>query len=382
MSANTQSVGSGTTPPWIEKEVEAFEALLVSEKKAKSTVKKYLKTLRRFLIFVGKPASQLTNNEMMAWKVDLAERYDENNSMIPEIAAVNRYLEGVADRKNLTVKQVKRVEKDIVCLTEAEVKAILDEVRKTRVGTEGYTEGFDFSRRNYAAICLMYYGGLRSEEVASVRISGLDLDKKRLRVTKGKGNDYSNVNIASEAVSAIRDYLQDGRPLPSPGMEDYLMLSSGGKRLPRSALWKMVKMTAFRAGIEKNVYPHIFRHSMITHMAEKGLSAPFIKAQSRHKKLDTVQKYIHLSHKSVRDEYDKVFEPPSEPGLIPAPEKLPERKEVAYPEPNPIDLRERILLRYLDGEISDERLEKALSLVDQQSRKQHKEGGDTIPGYF
>ncbi len=382
MSANTQSVSSGTTPPWVEEEVEAFRGLLKSEKKAKSTVRKYLKTLRMFLIFVGKPASQLTNNEMMAWKVDLAERYDENNSMIPEIAAVNRYLESVADRKDLKVKQVKRIEKDIVCLTEAEVKAILDEARKTRVGTEGYTEDFDFSRRNYAAICLMYYGGLRSEEVASVRISGLDLDKKRLRVTKGKGNDYSNVNITGEAVSAIRDYLENGRPSPSPGMEDYLMLSSGGKRIPRNALWKMVKITAFRAGIEKNAYPHIFRHSMITHMAEKGLSAPFIKAQSRHKKLDTVQKYIHLSHKSVRDEYDKVFEPSSEPDRLPAPEKPPEKTEIDRPGDDPIDLRERILLKYLDNEISDEKLERLLFLVDQQPGKGQKNGRELMPGYI
>lgn len=382
MSANTHLVGSGTAPPWIEEEVKAFVALLKSEKKAKSTINKYSKSLRDFFIFVGKPVSLLTKEDMTAWKLDLAERYDENNSMIPEIAAVNQYLEVVVDRRDLKVKQVKRVEKDIVCLTEAEVKAILDEARKPRIGVEGYTKDFDFSKRNCAAICVMYYGGLRSDEVASLRISGLDLDRKRLRVTKGKGNDYSNVNITGEAVLAIRDYIENGRPTPIAGSEDYLMMSSGGRRLPRNALWKMVKVTAFRAGIEKNVYPHIFRHSMITHMAEKGLSAPFIQAQSRHKKLGTVQKYIHLSHKSVRDEYDKVFEPPSEQEAMPAPEKPPEKREVVHSEPYPVDLRERILLRYLDGEITDDRLEKLLSLVDQQPKKERKSSGDTIPGYF
>ncbi len=176
--------------------------------------------------------------------------------------------------------------------------------------------------------------------------------------------------------------IDNGRPRPCQGMEDFLLLSSEGNPLSRSALWKMVKLTGFRAGITKNVYPHIFRHSMITHMAEKGLTAPFIQAQSRHKKMETVQKYIHLSHKSVRGEYDKVFEPPSERDAMPAHEKFPEKIGANSHESYSADLKERILLKYLDGEISDDKLEKLLSLVDQQHRKGHKNDIDRVPGYF
>ena len=105
---------------------------------------------------------------------------------------------------------------------------------------------------------------------------------------------------------------------------------------------------------------------MITHMAEKGLSASFIQAQSRHKSLDMVARYTHLSDKSVRDAYDTVFNGDETKPTIPKP-PTPAPK----PAPSPMyadsgNLRERVLAKYLDGEIDDSKLEKMLALIDHE----------------
>lgn len=382
MSANTQSVGSGTTPPWIEKEVKVFAAYLRSEKKSESTVNSYSRSLKEFLSFVGKPVSSLTKKDMRAWMADIAEDYCEN-SMIPKIAAVNHYTDRVHERPELKLRAPPAVEKDIIPMTEAEVKLILEEAGKPQKGRKRYPGSSGLCLRDQAAVCLIFYGGLRASEVANLRMSGLDLERKRIRVHAGKGKNYSLVNLTDEAVAYVKDYIEHGRPQPAPGFEDLVMLSYNGKRLGRNILWTMIKRTAFRVGIEKNVYPHLFRHSMITHMAEKGLSASLIKEQSRQKKLDTVQRYIHHSEPVVRQAYDKAFGPekPEQPERPVPPEPQPSRQ----PDPesiNPETFRDRILLKYLDGEISDEKLEKLLSLIDQQPQKERKDGRERVPGYF
>jgi integrase/recombinase XerD len=369
-----------STEQHVREQVERFEAFLRTEKRTEATVASYTRSLRLCLEFIGKPYTGLQKADMQAWKAHLAEKYCEN-SMAPQIAAVNKYLESVAERPDLKLRQVKKVTKDIVCLTADEVKAILTEAKRPRVGNGQYTCNVDYSKRDYAAICLAYYGGLRADEIVNLRISGLDLDRKRVRVFGGKGKDYSNVNLSDEAVGAIREYLESGRPEPAVGSEDHLLLTNAGYPMSRKDLWMMVKKTAFRAGIEKNVYPHIFRHSMITHMAEKGLSAPFIQAQSRHKKLETMQRYIHLSHQTVRDAYDRVFEEPE--GQVRVPES--DVADDTLPEPEPfgaLSLNERILLKYLDGEITDDRFDRLLHLLDRKMELNLKGDRKPMPGYL
>lgn len=115
----------------------------------------------------------------------------------------------------------------------------------------------------------------------------------------------------------------------SPEAAKTLILSVNGRPMARSNVWRMVKRYGFDAGVKKNVFPHIFRHSAITHCAEKGLSVYSIQAQSRHKSLGALQKYIHLSQQTVREDYDKVFN-----GAKVGPSKEPEKPiRPALPEP-------------------------------------------------
>ncbi|HUS83600.1 MAG TPA: hypothetical protein VMX56_00525 [Anaerolineales bacterium] len=48
-------------------------------------------------------------------------------------------------------------------------------------------------------------------------------------------------------------------------------------------------------------------------------------------------------------------------------------------ESNPDTLRDRILLKYLEGELSDEKLDRLLSIVDQQPKEERNSRRDTMP---
>lgn len=284
-------------PAWMSNAEERFRAYLLAEKRSAGTIRKYVNdSLHHLLKWYGKPPNTLTKKDLQAYKELLASRFCEN-SMVVEISAINGFLENVLGRKNLRMKAPKRVENHRTPLTESEVKKIL-EVAKAR------------GKRDHAVVCLLYYGALRAAEVTNLWVSDLDLERKKLKVRAGKGKDYSTVNLSSCAVDALRDYIDNDRssvPVVKEEAMNHLFLSVNGNALHREDVWKLVKMLAFEAGISKNVFPHIFRHSAITHMAEKGVQVYDIQAQSRHKSLDMVQKYVHQSEESVRTAYDKAF---------------------------------------------------------------------------
>lgn len=352
----------------VSREIERFSAYLKAEKRSENTVRQYTDTLRDFLKWYDKPQGELTKADLQNWKGYLAiDRDYTENTMSTRIAAMNQYLERILERPDLKMRGPRIVFRTKIPLTEDEVRSMLDEARKPRSGRSGRPNNSDMSRRDHAAICAMYYGGLRANEVTNLRLSDLDLGDRKLRVHQGKGMDFSMVNLSDEAVEGIRDYLKHGRPTPAkPEYADRVFLTMVGTPLQEGKLCALVKKVAFWAGIEKRVHPHILRHSMITHMAERGLSASFIQAQSRHKSLDMVQRYTHLSAQSVRMAYDLAF-----PGQKPPEEKAKVQKQEEGQKQT--GLAERVVDAVLMGKLSLEdvgKIGKLLSDLDGAKKPQ------------
>jgi len=290
---------SPSEPPWLQESKERFRAYLMAEKRADRTVEKYVDhCLKDFMKWIGRPAETWTKKDMQAYKEHLAgDRHMSENTMVVEISALNQYTQNVLEKLELKMRAPKRVEKERIPLTEDEVHKVLVEAKRKNA-------------RDYAMVCMAYYGEMRASEIVEVWVSDLDLARKKLRIRKGKGKNYGMVNLSDEAVNALKDYIENLRPTIAPATPEaanVLMLSVNGQPLRRKDVWRIMKKLGFEAGIKKNVFPHIFRHSGITVMAEKGISPYSIQAQSRHKSLDMVMKYIHTSQQIVRDDYDKAF---------------------------------------------------------------------------
>ena len=326
---------------YVSHEVHRLQEYLRGEKRTAATVKSYTRSLGIFLTFSGKTVEQIAKVDMQAWKTDLAGRYCEN-SMVPMICAVNCYMVKVADRPDLKMQAPGWVEKDVIPLTESEVAAYLKEAQRPMLGKKG-RKTFETCHRDYMMSCLLYYGGLRASEVVNLRLTGLDLDRKMLRVHEGKEKDYSMVLLNDATVQAIRNYMAFTRAqlTPQAGYEDHLILTEAGRPMGRGQAWKTVKRIGIRAGIKKNIYPHLFRHTMATKMAEKGLNVFEIQAQTRHKDIETVQKYVHISDAVRRSAYDRAFAGPQQPSpqaQLPAPAPAP------APQLNSLDAQQPITM--------------------------------------
>ena len=150
-----------------------------------------------------------------------------------------------------------------------------------------------FELRNRAMLEMLYASGLRVSELTTLRLDGVDFAQAVLRVS-GKGERERLVPFGKSAARSLQRYLERGRPLLDPeGLGIELFLSKSGKALTRARVWALVKEAALRAGLSKNIYPHMLRHSFATHLLANGADLRVIQEMLGHADIGTTQIYTH-----------------------------------------------------------------------------------------
>lgn len=155
--------------------------------------------------------------------------------------------------------------------------------------------------RNKAILETMYSCGLRVSELVNLRISALYLDVGFVRVT-GKGDKERLVPIGSSAIKYINIYKDEIRVHGKikPGQEDILFLNRRGSMLTRVMIFLMLKDLVRKAGINKNISPHTFRHSFATHLVEGGADLRAVQEMLGHESITTTEIYTHLDREFLR----------------------------------------------------------------------------------
>jgi integrase/recombinase XerD len=155
--------------------------------------------------------------------------------------------------------------------------------------------------RNKAILETLYSCGLRVSEVVNLKISQLYLDVGFIRVI-GKGNKERLVPIGSDAIKYITIYRNTVRvhqPIVK-GEEDILFLNKRGRRLSRVMIFLIIKDLVQKAGINKTVSPHTFRHSFATHLVEGGADLRAVQEMLGHESITTTEIYTHLDRSFLR----------------------------------------------------------------------------------
>lgn len=172
-----------------------------------------------------------------------------------------------------------------------EINAILDQPDSTD------TIGI----RDKAILELFYACGTRISELINIKVNDLFLKEEVIRVY-GKGSKERLIPIGSSAIKWIEEYLQKSRPLlaKSHKSQNYLFLNQRGTKFSRMGIWKIVNYYAKRAGIEKNVHPHTFRHSFATHLIEGGADLRAVQEMLGHSDISTTQIYTHIDRDYIK----------------------------------------------------------------------------------
>lgn len=155
--------------------------------------------------------------------------------------------------------------------------------------------------RNKAIFETMYSCGLRVSELINLKISSLYLDVGFIKVI-GKGDKQRLVPIGSEAIKHIGIYKNNVRNhiMIKKDKEDFLFLNRRGSQLSRVMIFLILKELVKKAGIEKNVSPHTFRHSFATHLVEGGADLRAVQEMLGHESITTTEIYTHLDRDFLR----------------------------------------------------------------------------------
>ena len=113
-------------------------------------------------------------------------------------------------------------------------------------------------------VSMLYAIGMRVGELINLKVSDLNFEEKTGYVKQGKGRKDRAFNIPESMMQEIRGQAENQKA----DNQEFLFTGSQGKLTDRN-IQKIVRKAAIRAGINKSVHPHLFRHSSATYYANK-----------------------------------------------------------------------------------------------------------------
>jgi len=177
-------------------------------------------------------------------------------------------------------------------LSEKEIKKVLGLVKLRR-----------HSERDELVVMLSYYAGLRSCEIASLRIcdvlgeDGEVKDAILLSAWQTKGTERQTVMLGQRLRKAIKKYVRGKRE--SAKQTAPLIRSQQGKAFSSGSLQNLFRSIYESAGIH-GASSHSGRRTFITALSEKGVSVRVIQKLARHSTLATTQRYIEVNDAVMR----------------------------------------------------------------------------------
>ena len=254
----------------------------------------------------------LSPQTLLEWNQMLYDAGAAVNTMAKKQNALRRFLsyleefpenKGAGDHAGQLLKVAKRLTtptdrespRKPFALDEGQVTKMLDTAGKA-LGGRG--------PRDRAIIHLLWAAGLRCAELANLRLDGLDLPERMAKIT-GKGNKVRIVVFDAACQADLAKWLEVRAICKiQPGV-DNVFISVSGRPLLTTDLSRTIRETAKAAGLRKDVWTHVFRHTAITRLLDRGMTLQNVATFAGHSNVQTTMRYFHQDPTKLRDEYDK-----------------------------------------------------------------------------
>ncbi len=248
---------------------------------SKQTSKMYLFYNRKFLEYIKKNPEEITDDDIKEYLAFNISDHSLSNSSIALIKSSLKFFYSDMLGKNLSLIKTPRSSKKLpVVLTRTEIKDLLDNTKNLK---------------HRLLIELLYSTGLRLSECINLQYSDLDLNEGIGWVRLGKGGKDRIFIISDLFRKDILEYIEK----KSANGKGYIFSVKGKKMSPRG-LQNAIKVSAKRAGIEKDIHVHTLRHSFATHLLENGVDIRKIQKLLGHSNLQTTEIYTQVSSDEIK----------------------------------------------------------------------------------
>ncbi|MEK6529041.1 MAG: site-specific tyrosine recombinase XerD [Nitrospirota bacterium] len=159
-------------------------------------------------------------------------------------------------------------------------------------------KGKKLSLRDRTILEMMYSSGLRASEVINLKSGDINFEAGFVTVT-GKGSKQRIVPINERAMSAIKKYMEELRPLLlKKKTSPYLFLAKGGKPITRQRLWQLIK--SYSADLPIKISPHTLRHCFASHLLDGGADLRALQKMLGHADISTTQIYTQVAPERLK----------------------------------------------------------------------------------
>ncbi|WP_314339949.1 tyrosine-type recombinase/integrase [Leptotrichia wadei] len=265
-------------------------------------------TFRSFIAYLNSPKrlEEVEKNDKNVKSIENMENSDKKSKLKPvskrsinrKISALRTFFKYLQEIKVIETNKASYIN---VPKFEKELPNVInrDDLNNLRhvINTEKIT-----GIRDRLIIELLYSSGLRSIELINLSEFMIDIEEREIRVV-GKGDKERITFFSENAKKWLIKYIEEKKRQYANYTREVLIVNSKGKKLTTRSLRRLISAHAHEAGIEKEITPHVFRHSFAMELLNNGVDIRYLQELLGHSSIAATQVYTHVSKAFLRDIY-------------------------------------------------------------------------------
>ncbi len=274
-------------PSSVRQDLDWFSGQLEVEGYARNTLATYQEMVEMYFRYWGHESSEITEESIRKFQYDILVRGRYANSSQRQFAtAIKHFIRLVLKKSEEVVSVVspKKVKKLPKVLNDEEI-------------TQLFMSTSNLKHR--CILTLLYSAGLRVGELLNLRVMDIDFERGMIHIVSGKGKKDRYIGLAKNCGIILKQYLHMYKP------RHELFEGQNGGKYSAGSVRNILRRAAEKAGIKKQITPHMLRHSFATHCLEAGINLRIIQEALGHSRPETTQIYTYVT----RDHLSRMTNP-------------------------------------------------------------------------
>ena len=288
----------------MDKQIKLFLEFLQNDKKlSDNTLQSYKRDIMQFRDYVNDNNinyAKAKEEDIKDYLKELQKEGKKTSTASRSLASIRSFYQFLLRTKKAkndptTAIQSPKIEKKAPSvLSSEEVELLLDQPKDVDLkGT-----------RDKAMLEFAYATGMKVTEIIDLNIDDVNFNEDTVTCSNGKKSRI--IPLGALAESALKEYVEKARPiLIKDEGNKALFVNVNGSRLTRQGFWKIIKYYKEQAHIEKDITPHVLRHSFATHLLQNGADLKSIQTMLGHSDISSTQVYAQFQDSGIKDIYKK-----------------------------------------------------------------------------
>jgi site-specific recombinase XerD len=258
------------------------------------TIRNRLWFLQGFLIFIDKPLTSLTQDDILDWINEKCTGVKEA-TVSWRLGTLSVFIKFCQEKRRKYIDDSVYIKKRWKPKIPKPLPKYLDEdeLARTKIAADKQ------KLRDRAIFGFTLDSGCRVGEVAGLELRNVDLEN-RTAVIKGKGRKVRQVHFSEKSGMLLEKVIEN-----HPRSDVTVFLNKDGNRMHERSFQNIMIKIGAEAGLAKKLMPHQIRHTFATRLLNKGAPLEFISEELGHSNISTTTIYARVLDKSIIESYRK-----------------------------------------------------------------------------